>query len=548
MSPEQKCVVIGNGPSLRGFDLTALSSIHTIGMNAAYRYWERIGWYPTHYACLDDEMIDTHHLEISRLMDEGLCRTAFLSGRFLFHHPEAASDERCVFLDEFIPYWFENRGAQFGLENHTNEPAFQSSQISKLTTGSHAVRYAIWRGYTDIALIGIDLRYVERIPESVAGEGIQLSIANTPEHNPNYFFDDYQRAGDRFNVPNPDVHGGDLHLASFYTLRNDLAANDIGARVVNANPVSELSRQGVLPFQDLDAFVGARPLGAVVVPAVASSKAQILANLSFWARPEATPMLWARNYKPDLVFSFNNGETADALEPAISKAFTTHNLSRYFDTLRFERLELRGEADLYQSDYTKPVGAQGHKAGPNNQFFETMRRLRGTGRYVFYMEPDCVPIRPDWLGQLLDRLEHADAWIIGSVYRGRGTLERRFMRHLNGNAVYAVGDPAFQDFLVDLEGRFAALLSEDSRYAYDLALEILFTGANCDAKATEDERALWRYFQPIAHRFHATDYIQNISARVDVEEPDPDLLAHARADSPGTYVVHNSALARTLTA
>ena len=99
----QKCVVIGNGPSLRGFDLTRLSSIDTIGMNAAYRHWERIGWYPTHYACLDDEMIDTHHVEIARLIDEGLCETAFLSGQFLFHHPEAADDDRFVFLDQFDP-------------------------------------------------------------------------------------------------------------------------------------------------------------------------------------------------------------------------------------------------------------------------------------------------------------------------------------------------------------------------------------------------------------------------------------------------------------
>ena len=51
-------------------------------------------------------------------------------------------------------------------------------------------------------------------------------MPRTPDHNPNYFFDDYQRAGDQFNVPNPDAHGGDLHLASFRALRDDLAASD----------------------------------------------------------------------------------------------------------------------------------------------------------------------------------------------------------------------------------------------------------------------------------------------------------------------------------
>jgi hypothetical protein len=319
-------------------------------------------------------------------------------------------------------------------------------------------------------------------------------------------------------------------------------------RVVTADASSGLARQGIFPFQDLDAFLGVRSLGAVVVPAVASSLAQILGNLELWARPEAAPMLWPRAYKPDLIFSFNNPETADALEPAISEGFAAQSLSRYFETLGFERLDLYGDADLYQTDYTKPAGVQGHKAGPNNQFFQTMRRLREVGRYVFFMEPDCVPIRTDWLGQLLDRLERADAWIIGSVYRGRGTLDRRFMRHLNGNAIYAAGDRAFQEFLVDLERRLAVLLSEDQRYAYDLALEVLFTGASCDARATAEERALWHYFQRIAHRFHATDFIQNISARIDVQEPDPSLLDVVRAESPGTYVIHNSALARTLVA
>lgn len=547
VAPARKCVVIGNGPSLRGFDLTRLSAVETIGMNAAYRHWDRIAWYPTHYACLDDELVNTHHREIARLVEQGLVETAFLSGQYLVHHPEAASDSRFVFMDEFIPYWFERRGRGYGLKDRTTEVAFQSSRMSKLTTGSHAVRYAIWRGYTEIALIGIDLRYIERIPESIAGEGIKLSIARTPDRNPNYFFDDYQRAGDTFNVPNPDVHDGDLHLASFRVLRDDILTNGLPVRVVNANRASELSRQGVLPFEQLDSFIGVRPLGAVVVPSVASSQAQILANLAYWAQPEAAPMLWPRAHKPDLIFSFNNAASTEALWPSISEAFATHGLRRYFAALRFEQLELVGEADLYQTDYSRPAGAQGHKAGPNNQFFETMRRVRDVGRYVFYMEPDCVPIRPDWLGQLLDRLERSDAWIVGSVYRGRGTLDRRFMRHLNGNAIYAVGDAEFQEFLVDLEARLAGLLAEDPRYAYDLALEVLITGASCDAMATDDERALWHYFQPIAHRFQATDFIQNISARIDIQEPDPSLLQTVRGDSPATYVIHNSVLARAMT-
>ncbi len=41
------CIVMGNGPSLKGFDFTRLNGVTTLGMNAAYRYWDQIGWYPT---------------------------------------------------------------------------------------------------------------------------------------------------------------------------------------------------------------------------------------------------------------------------------------------------------------------------------------------------------------------------------------------------------------------------------------------------------------------------------------------------------------------
>jgi hypothetical protein len=544
----RKCVVIGNGPSLRGFDLTRLSAIDTIGMNAAYRYWNRIGWYPTHYACLDDELIETHHAAIWEFMTQGLCETAFLTAQFLHHHPEAARDPKFVFLDEFIPYLWKHRGKHLGLTLRADEAAFRSARPDKLTTGSHAVRYAIWKGYTDVALVGVDLRYVELIPESSRGDGIALTMTSTPTHNPNYFFDDYQRAGDRFNIPNPDVHGGDLHVASFRTLRDDLVASRLPVRVVNSNPQSELARQGVLPFEDLDTFVGVRALGAVVVPTIASAKDQVVANLGYWSRPEASPMIWPREYKPDLVVSFNNPESAEALEAVVRSAYDANDLRRFFDALRFECLDLTGDADMYRTDYSEPPGPQGYKAGPNNQFFQTLRRVCDVGRYVLYMEPDCVPIRPDWLGQLIDQVEHAHAWIIGSVYRGRGALARRWMRHLNGNAVYAVGDSDFQDFVCDLERRLSELVAFDPRVAYDLALEVLFGGASCHGSASDEQRVLWHYYQALAHRFHATDYVQNIGTRLDVEHLDPDLADKVRASSPRTYLVHNSALARRLTA
>jgi hypothetical protein len=61
-------VIIGNGPSLKGFDFQNFDGLKTLGMNAAYRYWQRINWYPTYYCCLDDRLLETHHRQIYELL------------------------------------------------------------------------------------------------------------------------------------------------------------------------------------------------------------------------------------------------------------------------------------------------------------------------------------------------------------------------------------------------------------------------------------------------------------------------------------------------
>jgi len=260
----ERAVVLGNGPSLRGFDFSILAGVASIGMNAAYRYWDTIDWRPTHYCCLDDALIDTHHTEIHRLMTEGRIETAFLSGSYLKYHPEAVDDARFVFLDQFVKYWHETRGKALGLA-FTDHPAFRSTDPSKLTTGAFAARYAAYCGYTHIGLLGVDLRYQEQ-PAAQPLEGHRLTLSETPASNPNYFFDDYQRAGDVFHEPNPAEHGGDLHLDAFRVLRNDLAGGHLDVEIVNLNLKSRLHADGVIPYRSVADFLGRPVLGAVVVP------------------------------------------------------------------------------------------------------------------------------------------------------------------------------------------------------------------------------------------------------------------------------------------
>src|SRR3546814_10604371 len=67
--------------------------------------------------------------------------------------------------------------------------------LDKITTGSFSLLFAICLGYRDVFLMGVDLDYVEKLPEAELKGGRVLEIKSDPEDNPNYFFDDYQQIG-----------------------------------------------------------------------------------------------------------------------------------------------------------------------------------------------------------------------------------------------------------------------------------------------------------------------------------------------------------------
>ena len=220
--------VIGNGPSLRGFDFSRFDGFHTVGMNAAYRYWDEIGWYPTYYACLDTVVGLSHQSEIERLVEnaeEYGMRGFLLRDNLIQGSPILSSSPLVISRDQV----------------HVGSKVLGGRHV---TTGTHSCRYGAYLGYTRIFLLGVDLNYVERIKGSKAVDASELEKSNyaleleeTPKSNPNYFFDGYQQAGDRYNIPNP-TPAMPTHLNGWRETAIDLAHT--GVRVLNANLQSKV--------------------------------------------------------------------------------------------------------------------------------------------------------------------------------------------------------------------------------------------------------------------------------------------------------------------
>ncbi|MCC0059231.1 MAG: hypothetical protein H6886_08165 [Hyphomicrobiaceae bacterium] len=237
MTPGTTLVIVGNGPSLRGFDFARIANVDCIGMNAAYRFWHETGWYPRYYICLDLVVGLSHKDAIADLIrtskSNGI-ELFFLRQNLIQALPEdVQTSESVVDFDAWVK----------------NAPVLA---INPLTTGSHSALIGALLGYDRLILLGIDCDYVEQVSGAKL-DGRALEIATTPESNPNYFFDGYQVAGDRYNVPNPQP---DLHIRSWRAVAPYL--KDTGVRVWNCNPVSLVDAFDFRRFEDIEDTLGER--------------------------------------------------------------------------------------------------------------------------------------------------------------------------------------------------------------------------------------------------------------------------------------------------
>ena len=228
---DKTAYVVGNGPSLEGFDFTALKDRPWTGMNAAYRYWETTGIYPKYYTCLDLVVGLSHQDAICDLVkrSETLGIEKFLlRANLLERRPELAKHPR--------------------VDNYDTLQADLPERVTSLiTTGSHTALWMASLGYEQIVLLGIDADYVEQIDQAVATGSDTLVIKSDGE-NPNYFFNDYQKPGDTYIRPNPvpAVHTGAWRRVAQY-----LAKQYPQSRLLNASPVSHLD---CADFIDISAF------------------------------------------------------------------------------------------------------------------------------------------------------------------------------------------------------------------------------------------------------------------------------------------------------
>jgi hypothetical protein len=214
---DKTLVLMGNGPSLKDLDFDMLEGFDTFGLNSAYRAYERMDWWPTYHGCFDYRVTECHKDKFINLIDNSPIER-------MFYIMDISQNTKLQHIN-MQEYGTTNKW------NHTIEDYAHFHDNGN--SGANACSAAVCMGYKKIILVGVDCNYVEFV-EGSKEDGPGLVIEETPDTNPNYWFDDYQQAGDKYNIP----RGNDFHLPTWNMFAYRAAHAKV--EVINCSPTTTL--------------------------------------------------------------------------------------------------------------------------------------------------------------------------------------------------------------------------------------------------------------------------------------------------------------------
>jgi hypothetical protein len=205
----------------------------------------------------------------------------------------------------------------------------------------------------------------------------------------------------------------------------------------------------------------------------------------------------------------------------IERAIIIFGIDKMFSSIEIRVLDIPNEDDIYirhGDSHTGEIPRLGHKSGPNTQFFRTVYSAKNHS-YLFLHECDVYPLAPDWLEGLCATLRTGHDWVLGSNYKGSIVLGPDIMNHINGSAVYAVGDSSFQDFCRNFwEPGLEEMCRDKPDTAYDIWMARMHHKLSTDSlfwsKLPPD---FIKEFRNALSRFAVTGTIANLS--IDTNTP-----------------------------
>jgi tetratricopeptide (TPR) repeat protein len=167
----QRCVIIGNGPSLNNMDLSFLKNEITFGLNRIYLLFDKLNFMPTYYVSVNQLVIEQSIDEIYKIQ-----APKFLSLKSL---PFVKKPADIIFLKK------------------CNNPSFSKDPREGLWEGYTvtyvAMQLAYFMGFNEVILIGVDHHF--------KANGSPNAEVISEGDDPNHFHPSYFGKGTRWHLP-----------------------------------------------------------------------------------------------------------------------------------------------------------------------------------------------------------------------------------------------------------------------------------------------------------------------------------------------------------
>lgn len=181
----KRCFIIGNGPSLNKHDLSKLENEYTFGVNSIF-YKEEQGFVPTFYVVEDRHVVSDN---IEKISNQGSPFKFTLSN----YYDKFGEESNFTFLSN-------DQGFYFDYHESFQEPRFSWDAANVVYCGQTVtylnIQLAVYFGFAEIHLIGMDFSYV--IPETAIRDGVNIE---STEDDPNHFHPEYFGKGKKWHDP-----------------------------------------------------------------------------------------------------------------------------------------------------------------------------------------------------------------------------------------------------------------------------------------------------------------------------------------------------------
>lgn len=212
--PNQRCFIIGNGPSLQKMDLSPLANEITFGLNRIYLMFDKLGFATTFHVTINELVIeqcvtDIQHVPTTRFVN--------WNRRKLFNE-----EESLLFLHQtYTPHFSKN----------LLKPIWGGATVTYA-----AMQIAYYMGFRQVILIGVDHQFVAKgTPHETV-----ISKGEDPDHfDPGYF-----GKGFRWQLP-------DLSTSEFaYKMAKEVFEKD-GREILDATVGGNLNVYEKVAFESL---------------------------------------------------------------------------------------------------------------------------------------------------------------------------------------------------------------------------------------------------------------------------------------------------------